>query len=289
MANHHFGSLADVWKHGVLLEVLTREPPARYAETHAGPAEYALVGDAERGFGVLRFADIATGDPVLTRSAYRAVVAPFLESGEYPGSALQAMTVLGDAAAYLLCDRDPASAAGLRARARELDLRGCVVAESDGMLTTGAWLTAESPEDTVVHVDPFDPHAHEPGGPSALAFAAEVVERGHRLVYWYGYDRPEQRAWAHDELSRLTTTALWCGDMMIVDADGSGVGGDLGAATTPGTGFGVVLANVAPGTVSACTDFGVSLGDAYREATLPDGSTGHLLFTSRVHRPAGSR
>jgi hypothetical protein len=33
MANHYFGKLADVWKHVVLLEVLNREPPSRYAET----------------------------------------------------------------------------------------------------------------------------------------------------------------------------------------------------------------------------------------------------------------
>lgn len=289
MANRHFGKLAEVWKHGVLLEVLTREPPTRYAETHAGSADYELIRDAERGFGVLRFLDVAAEDAVLARSAYRAAVTPFVDAGRCPGSALLAMTALGDTASYLLCDVDPVSVAGLRDRAEELGLHDCEVSESDGMVATAAWLTHGSPRATVVHVDPFDPHAHAPGGPSALELAAEIAERGHRLAYWYGYDRPGEHAWAHDTLARMTGTPLWCGDMMIVDVDGSGAEGNLGVATTPGTGFGVVLANVAPGTISACTDFGVSLADAYRETTLPDGSTGHLLFTSRVHRPAGSR
>ena len=49
MANRHFGSIADVWKHAVLVEVLEREPPAHYAETHAGSGAYPLAHDGERG------------------------------------------------------------------------------------------------------------------------------------------------------------------------------------------------------------------------------------------------
>lgn len=290
MANeHHFGKLADVWKHAVLLEVLTRQPPLRYAETHAGAARYSLVPDGERRFGVVKFLDAARGDALLARSAYRATVTPFVESGTYPGSALLAMTVLGDRTSYLLCDTDPVSVAGLRVAATELGLHDCTIVTSDGMAATAAWSSDDPVRTTVVHVDPFDPYAATRDGLSALELAAEIARRGHRLAYWYGYDRPEQRAWAHDELADRTATPLWCGDMMIVDADGAGDGGNLGVATGPGTGFGVVLANVDPGTVSACTDFGNALADAYREATLPGGGVGHVLFTSRVRRPAGSR
>src|SRR5215469_9662540 len=131
MANHHFGKLADVWKHGVLLEVLVREQPARYAETHAGSADYPLPSDDERRFGVLKFLDIARGDAVLARSAYRGIVAPFVQAGRYPGSALLAMTVLGARAAYLLCDLDPASVASLRERAADLRLPHCDVEQTD--------------------------------------------------------------------------------------------------------------------------------------------------------------
>src|ERR1043166_1821473 len=98
MANRHFGNLADVWKHGVLLEVLSRQPPGRYAETHAGSADYPLVTTPEKEFGILRFLGVAPGVPVLARSAYLASVAPFARATPplYPGSALQAMSLLGD-------------------------------------------------------------------------------------------------------------------------------------------------------------------------------------------------
>ena len=43
MANKNFGNIGDVWKHVVLAEVLEREPPAWYAETHAGSGAYAVV------------------------------------------------------------------------------------------------------------------------------------------------------------------------------------------------------------------------------------------------------
>jgi 23S rRNA A2030 N6-methylase RlmJ len=54
MANTHFSKLSDVWKHAALAEVLEREPPRRYAETHAGSGAYPIVHDGERQFGILR-------------------------------------------------------------------------------------------------------------------------------------------------------------------------------------------------------------------------------------------
>jgi hypothetical protein len=71
VANPHFGNLADVWKHAVLVEVLQREPPGWYAETHAGSGAYAVVRDAEREFGILRFLEVAPRFAVLARSRYR--------------------------------------------------------------------------------------------------------------------------------------------------------------------------------------------------------------------------
>jgi len=68
MANHHFGKLADVWKHLVLDEVLAEMNPDRYAETHAGSATYPMVDDPERRFGVLGFLDGLASDDALART-----------------------------------------------------------------------------------------------------------------------------------------------------------------------------------------------------------------------------
>jgi 23S rRNA A2030 N6-methylase RlmJ len=284
VANRHFGKIADVWKHAVLTEVLEREPPGRYAETHAGSASYALTRDEERQFGILRFLATAPRHDALARSGYRVIAASYAgdDGGLYPGSALLAMTVLGDRSSYLLCDLDPDSAAGLRDRSRELGLHRCEVAEADGLAAVPAWLdddAAAAPGPALVHIDPFDPHARAPGGYSALELAARLADRGTALVYWYGYDQPSEQAWARAELSALTSTPLWCGDVMVTDASGGGYPGDLGRATTPGTGFGIIAANLSPGTLSACDDLGQALADAYAGATLPDGSQGSLEFT----------
>lgn len=55
MANSYFGGLGDVWKHLVLAEVLERESPRWYAETHAGSAAYPLDRGPRREFGIWRF------------------------------------------------------------------------------------------------------------------------------------------------------------------------------------------------------------------------------------------
>lgn len=53
-----------------------------------------------------------------------------------------------------------------------------------------------------------------------------------------------------------------------------------GLATTPGTGFGVVLANLAPGILTACTVVGRALAGAYTDVALPGWTRGSLVFTS---------
>jgi 23S rRNA A2030 N6-methylase RlmJ len=281
MANPHFGKIADVWKHAALVEALEREPPGWYAETHAGSGAYPIVPDGERKFGILRFLEVAPRFAVLARSRYRAIAASYLESGGlYPGSALLAMTALGDASSYLLCDLDRESVADLRRWSRELGLHRCEVAEDDGMAAVAARLDGEARGPGLVHIDPFDPDARSPGGYSALELAARVADSGTRLVYWYGYDEAGDQAWAHKKLATLTAAPLWCGDVLVTGVSDSP--GNLGRATTPGTGFGIILANLPAGTASACAALGHGLSDAYADAVLPDGRPGNLAFTSRT-------
>jgi len=279
MANRHFGNIADVWKHAALAEVLEREPPRWYAETHAGSGAYAVVHDGERDFGILRFLKVAPRFPVLARSRYRAIAASYVESdrGLYPGSALQAMTVLEDASSYLLFDLDQDSVADLRRWSRELGLRNCEVVEADGMAAVAEWLGGGASGPGLVHIDPFDPYARGPGEYCALELAARVADSGAGLVYWYGYDEPGARATVHKELAALTRTPLWYGEMMMP----SDSLGDLGRAAAPGPlGFGIILANLRAGTAAACAAVGDAIAEAYADAILPGGGPGNLTFTS---------
>jgi orotate phosphoribosyltransferase len=282
VANRHFGKFADVWKHLPLAAVLDRERPDRYAETHAGSAAYPMIDDAERRFGAGHFTQAARTVSELARSPYLEVVSSFLEQPQplYPGSATIAMSMLGANASYLFCDLDPASAADLRAWADRLVGGRAEVVPADGIASTARWLEAVDEGRTVVHIDPFDPHARSDGGMSALELAAYALERGHALVYWYGYDQPDDAGWAYDALRELTDRDLWCGDMMILDASGVGARGDLGAATTPGTGCGVVIGNVTADTTADCERLGLAVARIYHGVILPTGKPGAVQFTA---------
>jgi len=286
MANRYFGNIADVWKHAVLVEVLEREPPAWYAETHAGSGAYAVVNDGGRRFGILRFLEVAPRFPVLARSRYRVLAASYVGSdrGLYPGSALLAMNVLGDASSFLLCDLDPESVADLRRWSRELGLHNCEVATADGMAAVAARLDDETCGRGLVHIDPFDRDARTPGGCSALELAARVADSGTGLVYWYGYARPGAQGRAHKQLAALTRTPLWCGEVIVTGANDSL--GDLDHSATLCT-FGVILANVQAGTASACAALGDALSYAYADAMLPGGGPGNLAFTSSTSSGRG--
>jgi hypothetical protein len=282
MANHHFGKFPDVWKHLVVNEVLTDAKPKRYAETHAGSAAYHLVNDAERQYGVLGFLEWSGSQPLVS-APFTRVVSEFAgrRPALYPGSALQAMTVLGDDTAFLLCDLDPASAQDLRLWAARMGLSKCEVAERDGMAAVREWLPGTA--STVVHIDPFAPFAHEEGVPSAVELAADVADAGHMLVYWYGYSAPSDRGWAVEEIRSGTGAELWCGDFMVTAADGTVRDhGDLGEATlaqrrsSAGTGSGVVLANVSQELVGRCEKLASALVRAYEGRRLPCGTLGRL-------------
>jgi 23S rRNA (adenine2030-N6)-methyltransferase len=288
MANQHFGNIGDVWKHVVLAEVLEREPPAWYAETHAGSGAYAVVRSGGRKYGFLRFLEVAPRFPVLARSRYRAIAASYAESDRnlYPGSALLAMTMLGDASSYLLCDLDPGSVDDLRGWSRELGLHHCEVAKADGMAAVAARLYGETSRPGLVHIDPFDRHARAPGGYSALELAARAADSGTGLVYWYGYDEPGAQGRAHKQLAALTRMPLWCGEVTVTGANDSLA--DLDHSATLCT-FGIILANVQEGTADACAALGNALSHAYADAVLPDGAPGDLAFTSSTSGEPGNQ
>lgn len=216
-----------------------------------------------------RFLEVAPGFPVLARSRYRAIAASYVESdrGLYPGSALLAMTMLGDTTSYLLCDLDRESFIDLRRWSREFGLHNCEVAEADGMAAVAARLDSETRRPGLVHIDPFDRHARAPGGYSALELAARVADSGTGLVYWYGYEEPGAQGRAHKQLAALTRAPLWCGEVTVTGANESL--GDLDHSATLCT-FGIILANVREDTAGMPTPYfrtaprGISTSQAVR-------------------------
>jgi len=289
--NRYFGNIGDVWKHLVLAELLALEPPKRYWETHAGSASYPLTHSPDRDYGVYRFLEHGGSVPELADSRYAAelgrISAGAGAPSSYPGSALLAMRLLGPAAEYLLCDLDPVSVASLRAAAAELGLSEEVVRQADGMTTVveEARRQKDVAGDVVATIDPFQPFEIA-GGISALELAAGLIEDGFRVIYWYGYDTPEQRAYPMGvlrEYAREAGTSVWCGDLMLVATAGQSdleVEQLLAGAEGPGAGCGVVCGNFSQASLDRCERLGEAVAAAWADARLPNGSPGALEFTA---------
>jgi 23S rRNA (adenine2030-N6)-methyltransferase len=288
--NRYYGNIGDVWKHLVLAELLALEPPKHYWETHAGSASYPLTHSPDRDYGVYRFIERAAGVPELADSRYAAELRRLAADGEapasFPGSALLAMRMLGKGAEYLLCDLDPESVASLNAAAAELGLSEKeVVREADGMTTVveEARKLKDESEDVIVTIDPFQPFEIA-GGISALELAAGLIEDDFRVIYWYGYDTPEQRSYPMGvlrEYAREAGTNVWCGDLMLVAAAGQSeqqVEQLLAGAEGPGAGCGVVCGNFSQSSLDRCARLGEAVARAWEDARLPNGSPGALEF-----------
>lgn len=285
MTNRHFGKLADVWKHLVLAEVLHVDRPRQLCDTHAGHASYAITADAERRYGLLGFVEAAIDNQVLNRSAYFRLLVGQRDGGselsDYPAGPMLAMLELGAGSEYLFCDLDPESCANISEVAARLGLEAMVqVVEADGMTAVREAVPGgDGAGETLVYTDPFDHRALAPGGLSALGLAQEAAERGAGVVYWYGYNRADERRWIFDRLrARGPTIGWWCGDLMVSAPDADMRNGDLGTATSPGTGFGLVCANVSDDALQGCGHLGRALSDAYEGRILPDGRAGSVDF-----------
>ena len=282
MTSRHFGRISEVWKHLVLAELLSVERPGALLDTHAGDATYPVLEDAERRFGVLTFNDILERDATLRDSAYAAVLST-LRSGStlavIPGGPLVALEVLGPDATYLFCDLDQASAANIREAAARREARSARVLTSDGIQSVHAALAEHGTAKVVVFIDPFDHYAVSPSGLSALDVAVEAARRGAVLVYWYGYNRIDRRHWILDEFTqREAALDWWCGDLMVSAEHADLTEGDLGVASSPGTGSGLLCINASAATTERCTALGTALARAYRDSTLPSGDAGRLDF-----------
>ena len=90
MANTYAANFGDVVKHAVLCEVILRERPQRYLESHGGRLVYDLAALTPGPGGVWDFLDVASGHDTLNRSIYAELIrrqaGTRLLPGKYPGS-----------------------------------------------------------------------------------------------------------------------------------------------------------------------------------------------------------
>ncbi len=280
MANVHYASIGDVWKHLPLAEILRIEHPLRYWETHSGSSSYALTHSPERDYGAFAFLERAGRSPGLQGSAYWRLLARH-GSGKaptYPGSPLIAMELLGDVGGhFLFCDLD-GELSNIADDSRALGVPlGCVrLVEGDGVSNLAdelSGLTEDEAAGTFLLVDPYRPLEPNSEGETPMGLFTRAAKRGVGCMLWYGFDSRRYRTTLLEALRPGIEGGAWFGEVSLRAEDLSEVGFDPGVL-----GCGVVMCNVGEEALAACSRLGEGLAQAYAGARLPNGRDGTLEF-----------
>jgi 23S rRNA (adenine2030-N6)-methyltransferase len=199
VANTYAANFGDVVKHGVLCEVVARERPPRYLESHGGKLVYDLAGLTPGPGGVWDFLEVASDHDDLNGSTYAELIrrdaGTRSDPGRYPGSialAAERLPAESDVVAFELV---PASARELAEGLAAMG-RSATVEVADGL--TGVCERAR-PGDLVL-LDPFHVHVRGEAFSSAEAFVL-LATRGVSTILWYAiYDPSESEEWIADSI-----------------------------------------------------------------------------------------
>lgn len=213
VANIYAANFGDVVKHAVLCEVVVREKPPRYLESHGGRLVYEVASLEPGPGGVWDFLELAV-DHDLSGSAYAGLIRRNAGTrhrpGTYPGSIALAAKLLPPESDVVAFELDPASASDLAEGLAAMG-RSATVEVADGL--NGVCEQAR-PGDLVL-LDPF--HVRERGEAfsSVEAFAA-LATRGVTTILWYAiYDPLETDEWIADSIPSTVPpgwSARLCGD-----------------------------------------------------------------------------
>jgi 23S rRNA (adenine2030-N6)-methyltransferase len=199
MANTYAANFGDVVKHAVLCDVVVRERPPRYLESHGGRLVYDLANLEPGPGGVWDFLELASGHEDLNGSTYAELIRRDAGSRHDPG------TYLGSIA--LAAERLPA---GSNVVAFEL-VAASATELAEGLMAMGRLATVEvadgltgvcdraRPGDLVL-LDPFDVHERGDAYSSVEAFAV-LATRGVSTILWYAIYHPsDSDEWIADSI-----------------------------------------------------------------------------------------
>ena len=222
MSNTYAANFGDVVKHAVLCEVVVRERPPRYLESHGGRLVYDLAGLEPGPGGVWDFLELVSDDDDLNGSTYAELIRRDAgtrhDPGRYLGSIALAAERLPAGSDIVAFELVPASATELAEGLAAMG-RSATVEVADGL--TGVCERAR-PGDLVL-LDPF--HVHERGDAfSSVEAFAVLATRGVSTILWYAiYDPLESDEWIADSIGS-TVPRGWSA-RVVGDATEGGLAG----------------------------------------------------------------
>ena len=193
VANTYAANFGDVAKHAVLGEVVVRERPARYLESHGGRLDYDLAELDPGPGGVWDFLELGADRAVLASCSYARVLAEVAgsrhEPGTYPGSIALAASLLPPDSEVIAFELVDSSAADLSERLAARG-RSATVHVAEGL---GGVRALARPGDLVL-LDPF--HVHERAGELTAAETFETLaSRDIATILWYAIYDPAEFDW----------------------------------------------------------------------------------------------
>jgi 23S rRNA (adenine2030-N6)-methyltransferase len=178
--NPHHANIGDVVKHLMLAQLLHLQPPKRFVESHAGAADYPLVGKVGRTHDAIQMmADIGDNED-LQNSAFVRLLFDSAGHKRYPGSPSVAMHILGNTCEYVFHDLVQASLDSIKQTAHVLSIENVHIKKSDGLV--GA-LEHDKPED-FVFLDPFKVNDRLEG-PNTLEVFDALSQTPAQVLLWY--------------------------------------------------------------------------------------------------------
>lgn len=218
VANTYAANFGDVVKHAVLCEVIVRERPRRYLESHGGRLSYDLADLVPGPGGVWDFLEVASDHDVLNSSAYaealRREAGTRNDPGRYPGSIALAAQLLPAESDVVAFELVAASATELSEGLAAMG-RPATAEVADGL--TGVCELARSGD--LALLDPF--HVHERGDAFSSAEAFTVLAtRGVSTILWYAiYDPSESDEWIADTIPS-TIARGWSARLVGASSEG---------------------------------------------------------------------
>lgn len=186
---NHFAKPADVWKHLVLCEAMINEKPQTYVETNSACAFYYLDHTPEQEYGIYTFLKKATEYQDLYKSKYYELEKEFLKENIYLGSSGLAMSILkGISREFYFFDIVESSLSNVAEFSTQNKLIDKTkIINQDSVIGT-LNLLPKLPENTLIHIDPYDIDKPSENGKSYLDVFLEASKRGIQCILWYGFN-----------------------------------------------------------------------------------------------------
>jgi 23S rRNA (adenine2030-N6)-methyltransferase len=283
MEYRHFGAIGDILKHLMLCQFLEIEKPRIYCESNSAGALYELDTGFNKQYGIFHFYDTASRIPELYGSKY--LTALRIVNGDnlrwYLGSPGLAMSILGNSCLkYFFCDVDEESLMNVKAFAgRQLITSEVILQKNDGIGGVAKMISEEIKidlKDIFVHLDPYNPVENEFGRKTAVQLFPELVNKGIKVMLWFGLETLKQRDAARAIFRRMQTDTNK--PIYIAEAN-LNIMSDSTARINPGIlGCGIITGNLGENSIEYMKTYGPLIEKAY-ENTLIDGKyDGGLKF-----------